>query len=152
VARYSAEGPQAVALSGSFSYHASKLIFLGATAAPCVEESCEEAGEIPSGSALGTGHQLVFSPSGTLEDPFKGKVGWALLHPGEVQTPLSEAILDPNQTLTGNPSILWLRFQLVEDLGESGPLPVVMLKSQGMNNVLQMKQTTVDDGLIVIYP
>jgi hypothetical protein len=41
---------------------------------------------------------------------------------------------------------------LVEDLGESGPLPVVMLKSQGMNNVLQMKQTTVDDGLIVIYP
>jgi len=26
------------------------------------------------------------------------------------------------------------------------------LKSQGMNNVLQMKQTTVDDGLIVIYP
>lgn len=151
VAQYSNQGPQAVAVSGSFTYHTSKLQFLGVVSAPCEGLDCE-AVAVPSASQLPTGHQLHLAPDGSVESPFKGKVAWSLMELAPNETPLSDAILDPNQTLSGTSSVMWLRFQLLQDIEEENALPVVMLKSQAMTAKLQMKQTTVDDGLLVVYP
>ena len=65
---------------------------------------------------------------------------------------LSTAVLDPNQTLSGNPHFAWFHFQLKVDIDEGNPVKAVMTEVEGMSADWQIKQTTTDDGLVVLYP
>ena len=73
-------------------------------------------------------------------------------HSGAVSTSLSTAVLDPNQTLSGNPHFAWFHFQLKVDIDEGNPVKAVMTEVEGMSADWQIKQTTTDDGLVVLYP
>jgi len=151
VATYSQKGPKPVGLSGVFNYHASKATFLGPVTAPCEGEACDTL-DLNNGFALSTGHQWSSLPAGTAEEPFAGKVAWVLLNPSSYETALSDAIQDPNQTVSGQADVLWLRFKLKTDVAFNEPVSVVMTTLDGLSENLEKKTATIDDGLIVVYP
>ena len=65
---------------------------------------------------------------------------------------LTEAILDPNQTLSGSPEFIWAVFQIVNQIPAATPAEVLVSELEGISSQYQVKQMTGNDGLLVFYP
>ena len=151
IARLGLTGPLPASARGAIVFHASKVELVGIATLPCPTAPCEE-GLVIGKALLPEGHSFQVEPAGSSTEPFGGKITWMVSHPSEGGKPLSSAVLDPNQTLSGEPDIAWFHFQLKQTVDSEKPVNVVMTELEGMSSDWEVKQTTVDSGLVVLYP
>lgn len=152
VARFQSTGPLPIGLQSKFSFHASKVKLLNLSVESCPPESeiCAKS-SLQSGATLQTGHALHLAPTGSSEDPIAGTLALMLLHPSSLSSPLSNAVQDESFFIDGEPTIVYFRFQLLQDIAPETPVKVVMQNTEGVSETLQTINAIVDDGLVVVY-